>query len=158
MPHILQIDGDPSRWVVREPFDPQQLTGDSPVSVQVTSPLVGTLLVSPKAASVVSYEPGQVGWEPGHIQLPAAVLYLPSPAGPTASGQGYPLPEGTNLTELADAIMAAMTRDTVLTVPVSGSMDGVAVLKGARLSFAVICPATVAGPATASGAARPGAT
>lgn len=145
MYRILRIDGDPATWVLREAIDAGQLTGPGdPPALQVTSPLQGTLLVSRRSASVALLGPDPVGWLPGHIMLPAPVLYLPSPAGPTTTDRGYDLPPEANLAQVQGDIAAAMSAGTVVTVTARG---GVLVLNGAALPFAVLCPVSTGGGA-----------
>ncbi len=143
----LQIGGDPTTWHLAQAIDGAgQVTGSgAPVSLQVTSPLVGTLLMSRQfAASVaLSSPPEGTGSVPHDIHLPTPVLYLPSSAGPQVTFPGYVLPFGTDLEELASQIETAMTQRQTCTVPILGSLpEGQLVLNGAVLPFVVLCPAT----------------
>lgn len=141
---ILRIESDPTMWVLRDPIDAGQLTGlGEPLAIQVTRPLEGTLLLSlGAAAGVALLDPGPAGWMPGHIMLPAPVLYLPSPAGPTDTNHGYALPASADRAQLERDITAAMSGGTALPVDLAG---GVVVLNGAALPFAVLCASSAGG-------------
>jgi len=141
---ILQIDGDPTKWILNDPMDAGQLTGlGEPLAIQVTRPLEGTLLLCPSAvAGVALLDPGPVGWMPGIVLTLRPVLYLPSPAGPTDTNHGYALPASADPAQLEGDITAAMSRGTTLSVDLAG---GVVVLNGATLPFAVLCRASAHG-------------
>jgi hypothetical protein len=145
---FLRIEADPTLWVLQDPIDVAQLTAPAqPVAVQVAHPLQGTMLLSGRAAaSIALLGPQPVGWRPSGIMLPTAVLYLPSPAGPTHSNPGFTLPAGADLAKVQGDITAAMSAGTAVAVPIAGS--GELVLNGAALSFAILCPAAAGGSVT----------
>lgn len=142
---FLQIGTDPTAWVL-ESTDPDtvaaqlsQATG--PVVLPVLDPLLGDLVVSPSAAATISVaRPLPVlNWHPSHIVLPLSpVLYLPSPTGPTQNSPGYPLDPDTDLAALGQRVIAAMRGRTVLSIQVADNRDGVVLLNGAVLGFAVL--------------------
>lgn len=154
---FLRIGTDPTHWVL-ESTDPDtvaarlsQATG--PVVLPVVHPLQGNLVVSPSAAATISvagpsaphgwhpshgWHPNH-GWHPSHIVLPRwPVLYLPSLASPTQDSPGYPLEPDTDLAELEQQIIAAMSGRTVLSIRVADVQGGVVLLNGATLGFAVL--------------------
>jgi hypothetical protein len=145
MNSILHIEGDPTSWVLpgTEPVEPAWSKSADPVALKVAGPLAGTLLLSPRHAGsiVIVPPPPGGGWVPAE-PLASARLYVPSTAGASAESTGYELAAGTNVDELQNSIIAAMQHGDVVTVPVSTiSGDGVVLLDGAVLSFAVVCAA-----------------
>ncbi len=142
---FLRIGTDPAAWVLDSTSPAtvaaqlSQATG--PVVLPVVGPLQGDLVVSPLTAATISVQgPSPThGYHPSHIALPRGpVLYLPSPAGPTRDSPGYPLDRNTDLAELRQQIIAAMTGRTVLSVQVADNQGGVVLLNGAALGFAVL--------------------
>ena len=142
---FLRIGTDPTDWVL-ENADPDtvaaqlsQATG--PVVLPVVAPLQGNLVVSPSAAATISVQrqpPGR-GARPSHIAVPRSpVLYLPSLTGPTQGSAGYPLAPGTDLAAQEQAIIAAMSGRTFLSIQVADIQGGVVLLNGAALDFAVL--------------------
>jgi hypothetical protein len=72
-----------------------------------------------------------------------AVLYLPTVTGMTHTSLGYELDQGTDVRELEQNITAAIRDGSLLPVNVSaGLSDGLVVLNGAALEFALLCPAS----------------
>jgi hypothetical protein len=158
---ILKIGADPTRWLtVGASFGAlaAELNQSSPVTVAVAGPLVGTMVLStPRAGTValVAPNPGE-GSHPSdnpppiqpHLLVSLQVLqgpslYLPTVAGATQIA-GYALPSGTDLAQLEQGIITAMTDGSTLTVPLGmtvGAPGGTVLLSGASLAFAVICPA-----------------
>jgi hypothetical protein len=152
----LSVEGDPTAWVLAQPVDASPLSRDGEtVSIAVTAPLAGTLLLSRKAAGSVAVfnlgDSGEVIPSEG-MELEIPVLYLPSPKGYTPSAEGpagtlpyYELPPATSLTTLGSNIAAAMRAGSALTIdygsPVAG---GVLWLNAATVPFVVLCPATPA--------------
>lgn len=143
---IITIAGDPTSWWTKSDADtyPDAKTlatklGQASANVPVLAPVEGNLLIS-KNASVAILEqlPGE-SWIPSGGRAPVATLYVE--AGPTTDSSGYTLKVGTNLDDLEKTITAAMDESSTVTVEVS-SVDGsgVAVLNGASLTFAVVCP------------------
>jgi hypothetical protein len=157
----IQIDGDPTKWLLDQPIDASYLTGQTP-RFQVKAPLVGTLLLSPKsAASVAVFDlppqgtapppegaiPPPEGAVPHDLDLPASasVIYVPTATGPSAGSVGYELPDLVDLADLADEITALMRVGRSQTITLGGAGSGGAlVLNGATLSFVVLCRATAA--------------
>jgi hypothetical protein len=141
---VINIAGDPTSWWTESVTDASTLAAEltqAPTAVEVFAPLTGNLVISNRAtASIVDMIAAPHSWIPSGATAPIATLYLPSPGGVSGVDPGYALPVGTDLDELADQVMSAMTGDAV-TVPVSSSDGtGVALLNGATLTFALICP------------------
>ena len=145
---FLRIGTDPTAWVL-ENADPDtvaaqlsQATG--PVVLPVVGPLQGNLVVSPSAAAKIAVQrpsPGH-GSVPSHIDvLRNPVLYLPSLTGPTKDSPGYLLDPGTDLAAQEQAIIAAMSGRTLLSIQLPEMPGGVVLLNGAALDFAVLVPA-----------------
>ena len=134
MPSYIQIEGDPTKWWLPQPVPASQLTGQ-PLSLQVSAPVLGYLLLSGKAASVAVFDlpPGQV---PGIVNVSAASLYVPTAAGASVGHTGYGLSSAVNLDDLPNQIMASMQSGHIQTVALSGG--GTLVINGATLSFAVL--------------------
>jgi hypothetical protein len=153
---FIGIEGDMTGWVPASPDDISKLSqpGDT-VSLQVTAPLTGTLLLSRKAAaSVTVVTLGNSGDViPGNFKTATPAIYLPSPNGYTASAEGpgggpiiYQLPSVTNLATLTSNIAAAMSAGSSLSLDFdNGLSSGTLWLNGATLPFVVLCPATPAG-------------
>jgi hypothetical protein len=144
MYNYLQIEGDPTTWSLVQPIDASRLTGEK-IVFQVSSPLQGTLVISPRAASVAAVDQP---WH-GHGGVPsdgdvlAKYIYLPTSTGPSAGSYGYQLPISANLAELADRIAAAMQEGRNYTVHLAGIQEGgVLVLSGTALPFVVLSQVT----------------
>jgi hypothetical protein len=141
--NVLYVGGDPNGWRLVDPVSapaPWQDSSD-PVALAVNWPLFGTLVLAPGRASSL----GLLEVMPVHNWIPCQVvvphLYLPAPAEMSVGAPGYALPAGTDLSALEQSIMAAMRDGTTVDVTVSGpSGNGVIVLNGAVLPFAVLCP------------------
>jgi hypothetical protein len=152
---ILRIGSDPASWIVTggdyEGLVAQLSRPAAPVVADVISPLVGRLVLSPKAAgSVVILQPsgGGLTWQPfdwnpgGAIKPSGPVVYLASPAGPFAGTSRYTVSADLNAQGVEQDVIAAMSDDTkrILTLPVSGPAGtGMLVVDGATLPFAVVC-------------------
>ena len=142
---FVHIGTDPAAWAL-ENADPDTVAAQlsqatAPVVLPVVSPLQGNLVVSPSAAAAIAVQrPSPThGSHPSHIALPRnPVLYLPSPAGPTQASPGYPLAPGTDLAAQEQAIIAAMSGRTVLSIQLAEMPGGVVLLNGAVLGFAVL--------------------
>jgi hypothetical protein len=142
----LQIDGDPTLWWLRQPVDAGELTGPGgPQSIDVISPLNGTLLLSATSAASLALANPPVGAIPTDAITPTPVLYLPLPGGFTDVSDGYPLPAGTDLEALKREITAAMSGGSRVAVGVHRMDAQMLVLNGAALPFAIVCPANPAG-------------
>jgi hypothetical protein len=136
MPSYIQIDDDPTRWFVSDTVDASQVTGQ-PLATAVQAPLEGTLIISPKAASVAIFDSDTPFPPPGSIILgvPQSTIYVPTATGANAQHGGYELaPNAPD--NLAQTIAAAMQSGHSVTVPLAGG--GTLVLSGATLSFVVI--------------------
>ena len=141
---VLRIGPDPTPWVLED--DPDTVAAQlsqaaGPVVLPVIGPLQGNLVVSPSAAATFSVRrpPPIRGWRPSHVALPQwPVLYLPSPTGPTPESPGYPLDRNTDLAALEQDVIAAMSGGTFLRVQVADMQEGVVLLIGAALDFAVL--------------------
>ncbi len=142
--YILRIGTDPTDWEVPQDLDidalAQQLAA-GPVELPVSYPLQGTLVVSARNAGAVSFTiPGPHGSHPTGAQLPSPAIHLPSPTAPTHDVPGgYTLPRGTDMGQLQQDIVTAMTDGTFLTVQTSTVPGGALVLNGGTLAYAVLC-------------------
>jgi len=147
----IRIEGDPTSWTLATPIDPGQVTVSSgAVVLEVSEPLAGRMLLSPRSAgSVVFLQPAASphhGVVPNGVRLPEQCLYVSSATGPDPHSNPpryYVLPRSADLAALEAQIAAAIDGGTILTVDFTGPADpGVVVLNGAAVSFAVLCPAT----------------
>jgi hypothetical protein len=139
---VINIAGDPTSWWTESLTDANALVEElarGPAKVGVFFPVTGTLVISPAASVAVFDTLPTLSWIPSGVQAPVATLYVQSePAGELA---GYRLPAGTNLDDVASRIAGAMAGRGTVAVAVSADVgSGVAVLNGASLTFAVICP------------------
>jgi len=143
---FLRIGTDPTAWVV-ENAEPDTVAAQlrqaatSPVVLPVVGPLQGDLVVAPSAVATISVQrPSPTHTtHPSHIALPrGTVLYLPSPTGPTHDSPGYALDPNTDLAALQQAIIAAMSGGTFLSIELADMPGGVVLLNGAVLDFAVL--------------------
>jgi hypothetical protein len=152
MTSILRIQGDPATWALGadSPVDvihQALISRSGPVGVNVIAPLKGRMILSTRLVASVALLTPSVGWIPGGAILPRAALYVPSPAGPTETNDGYTLAASVNLATLESEIVAAMTHGTTIAVPVTdGNFAGPLVLNGSTLSFAVVCQPAYAIP------------
>lgn len=138
MPNVIQIEGDPTRWWPARPIDAGQLTRP-PLSVQVSAPVTGTLVLSGKPGSVALFDLPS-GQEPHVLDVPQPAIYVPTPTGISEGHVGYELPAGADLGKLADQIAALMRDGHSQTFALGGSASGGAlVLNGATLSYVVLC-------------------
>lgn len=139
---VLKIQGDRTQWGLRNvpPQDPGW--NDGPVVLDIVTPVVGTLILSPARVGSFALTAGIYGngWHPGGpAQLVSPYLYIPNVTGWTTTSHGYPLAADTNFTELQQSITGAMTTGSTFSVntevPLGG---GVVILNGAQLPFVVI--------------------
>lgn len=142
---FLQIGTDPTAWTLEnadlDTVAAQLSQATGPVVLPVAGPLQGNLIVSPSAAATISVQrpPATHSLHPSHIALTRwPVLYLPSPAGPTHAVPGYLLDQATDLAAQEQAIIAAMSRRTFLSIQTAEMPGGVVLLNGAVLDFAVL--------------------
>lgn len=144
MPY-LSLNSEPSLWFLDGPMadDLSWMQSAEPVALAVSGPLAGTMILVPsRIGSLAVVGPSPIGgWVPC-LTLQVSHLYVPQPQGPTAAAPGYTLAGTTDLTALQQNITAAMRAGTALTVDVSLPPKGMgtAVLNGATLAFAVVCP------------------
>lgn len=141
---IINVAGDPTSWWTESFASGSALAAElaqGPVNVPVFYPVKGNLLLSPLASVSVFDVLPTVSWIPSGVQAPVATLYVQA-SPPATHFSGYTLPVGTNLVDLASEIMSAMKEPpSRVTVGVhSGPNAGSALLNGATLTFAVICP------------------
>jgi hypothetical protein len=138
MPSCIQIEGDPTKWWLPQPIHASQLTGQ-PLSVQVSAPVVGTLVLSGKPGSVAVFDLPS-GQAPGYLDVPEPSIYVPSPSGISEGHVGYELPASADLQNLASQVAASMRDGHSQTITLGGTASGgTLVLNGATLSFAVLC-------------------
>ena len=151
MPSYLQIQGDPTQWWLDQPLDSSQLT-EPAVSIHVTAPLAGTLVLSARSASIaIINQPSDVAI-PGHLEVLAPAVYLPTPTGPSAGSTGYELARSADPLSLAEKISALMRDGRSLAIPLGGAASGGSlVLNGASLSFVVLCAPMARGPIPSDG-------
>lgn len=139
---VITIAGDPTSWWTESLTDGNELVAQfaqGAVKVPVFYPVKGTLLISKDASVAILDVPPSVSWIPSGVQAPVATLYVQD--APSATDSGYTLRVGTNLADLESQITTAMDRRDETTVPVSSATgSGVAILNGASLTFAVVCP------------------
>ena len=102
MPGYIQIEGDPTKWWFAQPFQAGQLTGQ-PVTVQISAPVVGTLVLSGRPGSIVVFNlpSGQV---PNDLDVPIPAVYVPTTSGISEGHVGYELPASADLDTLASQI------------------------------------------------------
>jgi hypothetical protein len=138
---VLKIQGDQTQWGLRTvpPLDPGW--NDGPVAIDIITPVAGTLILSPTRVGSFALTAGIYGngWQPGGpAVLVAPYLYIPNVAGLTTTSPGYPLAADSNLTDLRQSIMDAMTTGSTVSVNVDVFGGGVVILNGAQLPFAVL--------------------
>jgi len=144
----LRIDDDPTTWLLNEPIDAARLTESSePLAIAVGYPLTGTLLLSCRAAASIVLLPREIrpprGWIPTDDALPGQ-LYLPRSAAPGDSAPLYTLPGSVDPAELERRIKSAMLVGGFGSIDiVDAAGNGVVIINGEILPFAVICPARV---------------
>lgn len=147
MTSYIQIAGDPTKWWPDQQFSASQLTGQ-PVSVQIISPVLGYLLISPRASSVAVFEVNQGPPEFQNITVPG--IYVPSAAGLAVGHAGYQLPTSADMGNLVGQITTSMREGHSQAVTLGGTASGgTLVLNGATLAFAVVfqgSPPAVGGP------------
>jgi hypothetical protein len=138
---FLKIQGDPTWWGLRT-APPQDGWNDTPVAIDIISPVAGILILSPARVGSFVLAPEIVGngWVYGGlIELASPYLYIPTTSGLTANSQGYPLaPPYDNLPALQRSIVDAMTTGSTLLANVADPITGVVILNGAQLPFAVL--------------------
>jgi len=133
MAGYIQIEGDPTKWWFEQSIDVGELAEQS-LSIQVHAPLAGTLVLSPKAGSVLVVEQGSV---PSALNNVKPVIYVPTPGGPSAGSPGHELPSSANLSNLAGQLETALRAGSRQSVALS---SGTLVLNGATLAFVVVAP------------------
>jgi hypothetical protein len=148
----LKVGNDPATWYFGADGYDAVAAGlrqpGVPFVIEVIAPLVGRLLLNPKAAGKVelTLPVDPVGWNPSGIAWPQSpLLYVSSATGPTHDRPGYVLAGGYQLDALEQEILTAMTQGTIVTVSLEESLGtGTLALSGATLPYAVLCPAGAA--------------
>jgi hypothetical protein len=140
---FLYVGEDPTEWQLAspEPVPPPWRYSSDPVALAVARPVFGTLVLAPRRAGSITLLAAEKDhpWIPAQLLLPH--IYVPTSAGLGPGQPGYSLAAGTDLPGLQESIKAAMRDGSTLELAVSGlSGDGVLVLNGAVLPFAVLCP------------------
>jgi hypothetical protein len=149
----LQIGTDPTVWAVAASQD--AIAGAaSPVAWPVVHPVAGQLVLSPGHAGslVVGPSPPAAGaaqpaasggisprgviHAPGAGAPPGAVVHLPSSTATTAASPGQQLEPGSQVANVQQDIVTAMTKGTRVSFPLNSG--GTLVLDGATLAFAVL--------------------
>jgi|SRR5580658_1359744 hypothetical protein len=145
MPGYVQIEGDPTQWWLDsgQSVDVSQLTKKA-LSIKITAPLTGTLLISPKAGSIAIFENPRGAVAPGPVPHLAPTVYVPTATGPSAGSAGFDLPSSVNLSDLASQIATAMSKGSSQTVPLDGATLA---LNGATVPFVVLSVVTGVGGA-----------
>jgi hypothetical protein len=148
MTSVLQIEGDPASWALGpdSPADVIQqalISQADPITVNVTAPLKGRLILSTRSVTSVAILAAPIGWIPGGAIELRATLYVPSPTGPTTESHGYALQASADLASLESDIVTALTDGTTIAIPVIDStFTGPLLLNGETLPFVVLCPPT----------------
>jgi hypothetical protein len=136
MPGYIQIGDDPTKWWLAEPIQASQLT-EQPLTIEVSAPVQGTLVLSPRSASVAIFDLPSAT-VPRALDTVAAI-YVPTTAGLSAANAGYELPAGVNEASLAGQIVTSMGDGVRQAITLGGSASGgTLVLNGATLPFVVI--------------------
>ncbi len=140
MTSYLQIAGDPTKWWPEQQFSASQLTGQ-PVSVRIISPVIGYLVISPRAAGVAVFELNQTAPDCLNLQVPG--IYVPTAAGLAVGHAGYQLPASADVGNLASQVTTLMRDGHSQAFTLGGNASGgTLVLNGATLSFAVVFQAS----------------
>ena len=106
MPGYIQIEGDPTKWWFTQPFQAGQLTGQ-PLTVQVSAPVVGTLVSIGRPGSVAVFNLPS-GSAPNDLDVPIPAIYVPTTSGISEGHVGYELPASANLDTLSSRVAGAM--------------------------------------------------
>ena len=145
VPGYLKIQGDPTSWGLAI-APPQGGWLGTPVAIEIITPVVGTLILSPArvgsfALTLAIYANG---WEHGDpIQVASSSLYIPTTSGLTPHSHGYPLAPLYDLPTLQQSILDAMTTGSVLPVVIEAAGLGAVILNGAQLPFVVLAESQV---------------
>jgi hypothetical protein len=135
----LQIGHDPTKWWFDQPIDASQLARE-PLTIQVLAPVLGTMVLSPRFHSAVTFEQAS-GAPPQNQDVPAWTIYVPTTAGVPDGHDGYELPDNADLDRLQSEITALMRDGHSQTITLRGDAPHrTLVLDGATLAFAVLCP------------------
>ncbi len=153
----LQIGTDPTVWVVAASQD-AVAGATSPIAWPVVHPVAGQLVLSPGHAGSLVVGPGLpsaaaaaqpavsggisprgVVHAPGAGPPPGAVVYLPSSTATTAASPGYQLEPGSQVANVQQGILTAMTAGTRVSFSLNPVPGGpTLVLDGATLAFVVL--------------------
>jgi hypothetical protein len=141
MPSYLQIGNDPTKWWIAGQFEASQLTGQAQ-TIEVSAPVQGTLVLSPRSASVALVEVPSATVPEALDTL--AAIYVPTAAGLSAANAGYELPASVDAANLPGQIMILMRDGFSTSIPLGGGAPGgTLVLNGATLSFVVVIKPSV---------------
>lgn len=138
---ILYIEGNPTPWGLRD-VRPENPGWTGPVSLPITVPVVGTLVLSPaRVGGLALVDPDwHNGWVPMTVAAPQ--LYIPSGTALT-SALLYPLaPPDDDTESLTEKLLGAMRTGSTITIALALVGGGVVVVNGAVLPFAVVAPAS----------------
>jgi hypothetical protein len=150
----LQIGTDPTVWALAA--TQAAIAGaTSPVAWSVVQPVAGRLVLSPghagslvvsagpSSAAAVTQPAASAGISPrgvihaaGAEPAPGAVVYLPSGTATTAASPGQQLEMGSQVPNVEQDVVTAMTKGTSVSYPLNSG--GTLVLDGATLAFVVL--------------------
>jgi hypothetical protein len=139
----IQIEGDPSKWFIEDPFPASELTGGQPLSVTSAAPIEGLMVLSSRSASVAIFNVAQEAPAPLGLPGTGSIIYLPTATGPSAGHVGFELAAGADPMTLSSQIADAMHGGHSQTIELSGG--GTLVINGATLAFVVLAPVGVGG-------------
>jgi hypothetical protein len=138
MPSYIQIGHDPTKWWYDQPVDASQLAGQ-PLSIQVFAPVAGTMVLSPRFHTAVTFDQASEAPPPNPV-VPVTIIYVPTTAGVPEGHAGHELPDSADLDRLASDITALMRDGHSQTIDLSDNASHrTLVLDGATLAFAVLC-------------------
>src|ERR1700757_1121571 len=121
MPGYIQIGDDPTKWWFAQPFQAGQLTGQ-PVTVQLSAPVMGTLVLSGRPGSVAVFNLPS-GPVPNDLDVPIPSIYVPTTSGISEGHVGYELPASADLDVLSSQIAGAMHAGHIQTVALGGRSE-----------------------------------
>jgi hypothetical protein len=152
MPGYIQIEGDPTQWWIADQFPTSELTGGQPLNVTSLAPINGTLVLSPRSATVAVFNVPS-GTPPPPLPVTGAIIYLPTATGPSAGHVGYSLADDVDPMSLSGQIAGSMHAGSSQTIALGNG--GTLVINGEVLTFAVLA-APPAAPPRAGGPAPHG--
>ena len=143
MPGYIQIEGDPTKWWIADQFPTDELTGGQPLNVTSLAPINGTLVLSPRSATVAVFNVPS-GTPPPPLPISGAIIYLPTATGPSAGHVGYSLAGDVDPMSLSGQIAGAMHAGSSQTIALGDG--GTLVVNGEVLTFAVLASTGASGP------------